>query len=552
MKSVSLLALGLAVGLSPAYANEDVFKHIANPAEQVLQTVDYANTRYSKLDQINAGNVKNLQVAWTFSTGVLRGHEGSPLVIGNMMYVHTPFPNIVYALDLDQGGKIVWKYEPKQDPAVIPVMCCDTVNRGLAYAENAIFLHQADTTLVSLDAKTGKVNWSVKNGDSKIGETNTATVLPVKDKLIVGISGAEFGRIVQAGAAAARALRAMGHVMARGRRAEHLEADDAVAQIGTEAGRDGLGDLHRDEAGPGRPEGRARERGLGDRARLLAVEEGADLAIPLHAVGKAGPTGGFMGAEDRSDQRKQTGRLAEQPGLSFREMAAVHGRESGIEVVVDQRDREVGRSLNETHAEALQGAFELGLALRVDRLHANPRLAQIARGHLLRQAERRPIGIGRPAASRVAHDIAALQQPVQRRVDLIEREIGLQGAHDLAKPHLGGDRVGDGAVERAVQEELPVLGIETQDIWRQRVDGEMRRELRDVAAVEGIEKRRAIVPEPAIACHEVRTRPGTGDGRASARGGAMPSLCGNFDWLESSVEPAHRLHVVRPVSAGRA
>ena len=193
MKSVSLLALGLAVGLSPAYANEDVFKHIANPAEQVLQTVDYANTRYSKLDQINAGNVKNLQVAWTFSTGVLRGHEGSPLVIGNMMYVHTPFPNIVYALDLDQGGKIVWKYEPKQDPAVIPVMCCDTVNRGLAYAENAIFLHQADTTLVSLDAKTGKVNWSVKNGDSKIGETNTATVLPVKDKLIVGISGAEFG-----------------------------------------------------------------------------------------------------------------------------------------------------------------------------------------------------------------------------------------------------------------------------------------------------------------------------------------------------------------------
>ena len=135
----------------------------------------------------------DLQVAWTFSTGVLRGHEGSPLVIGNMMYVHTPFPNTVFALDLTQDGKIVWKYEPKQDPNVIGVMCCDTVYRGLAYADGMIFLHQADTTLVALDAKTGEVKWSVKNGDPTKGETNTATVLPVKDKVIVGISGGEFG-----------------------------------------------------------------------------------------------------------------------------------------------------------------------------------------------------------------------------------------------------------------------------------------------------------------------------------------------------------------------
>ena len=100
---------------------------------------DYANTRYSELAQINKDNVKNLQVAWTFSTGVLRGHEGGPLVIGNMMYVHTPFPNIVYAIDLnDPGKRVVWKYEPKQDPNVIPVMCCDTVNRGVAYGEGKI------------------------------------------------------------------------------------------------------------------------------------------------------------------------------------------------------------------------------------------------------------------------------------------------------------------------------------------------------------------------------------------------------------------------------
>jgi alcohol dehydrogenase (cytochrome c) len=177
----------------PAIANDEVQKLTQDPNQWVLQTGDYANTRYSKLDQINASNVGKLQVAWTFSTGVLRGHEGSPIVVGDMMYVHTPFPNIVYALDLNNEAKIVWKYEPKQDPNVIPVMCCDTVNRGLAYADGKIFLHQADTTLVALDAKTGKEAWKSVNGDPKKGETNTATVLPVKDKVIVGISGGEFG-----------------------------------------------------------------------------------------------------------------------------------------------------------------------------------------------------------------------------------------------------------------------------------------------------------------------------------------------------------------------
>ena len=185
---------GAALGVAaPVMANDSVLKETGNPNQWAMQTGNYANTRYSKLDQINKDNVKDLQVAWTFSTGVLRGHEGSPLVIGDMMYVHTPFPNTVYALDLNQDGKIVWKYEPKQDPNVIRVMCCDTVNRGLAYADGKIFLHQADTTLVALDAKTGKVIWSVKNGDPSKGETNTATVLPVKDKVIVGISGGEFG-----------------------------------------------------------------------------------------------------------------------------------------------------------------------------------------------------------------------------------------------------------------------------------------------------------------------------------------------------------------------
>ena len=93
----------------------------------------------------------------------------------------------------NNDDKIVWKYEPKQDPNVIPVMCCDTVNRGVAYGDGKIFLHQADTTLVALDAKTGKVVWPVKNGDPSKGETGTSAPLVVKDKVLVGISGGEFG-----------------------------------------------------------------------------------------------------------------------------------------------------------------------------------------------------------------------------------------------------------------------------------------------------------------------------------------------------------------------
>jgi lanthanide-dependent methanol dehydrogenase len=192
----SMMSVGAALLLTsslPALANDSVIAAKSDPANWAIQTGDYANTRYSELDQITRENVGDLQVAWSFSTGVLRGHEGSPLVIGDMMYVHAPFPNTVFALDLNDNGRIVWRYEPRQDPSVIAVMCCDTVNRGVAYADGTIFLHQADTTVVALDAMTGEVKWSVVNGDPAKGETNTATVLPVKDKVIVGISGGEFG-----------------------------------------------------------------------------------------------------------------------------------------------------------------------------------------------------------------------------------------------------------------------------------------------------------------------------------------------------------------------
>ncbi|WP_139793350.1 methanol/ethanol family PQQ-dependent dehydrogenase [Ensifer aridi] len=179
-----------------ALANEELMALAADAKNWAMPTGDYANTRYSKLKQINKDNVKDLQVKWTFSTGVLRGHEGGPLVIGDVMYVHTPFPNIVYALDLKNEGRMLWKYEPKQDPNVIAIMCCDTVNRGVAYGDGKIILGQADTTITALDAKTGKVVWQVQNGEKKDGslsESSTSAPMVVKDKVIVGISGAEYG-----------------------------------------------------------------------------------------------------------------------------------------------------------------------------------------------------------------------------------------------------------------------------------------------------------------------------------------------------------------------
>ena len=144
------------------------------------------DTRYSPLAQINKDNVSDLQVAWTAPPDVLSGHEDRPLVIGDTMFVHTLFPNKVSSINLTDQS-INWSYVPKQDgAATIPVMCCDTVYRGLAYAEGKIFLQQADTTLVALDANTGKVLWKAVNGDPGKGETNTNSPIVVQDLEIDG------------------------------------------------------------------------------------------------------------------------------------------------------------------------------------------------------------------------------------------------------------------------------------------------------------------------------------------------------------------------------
>jgi PQQ-dependent dehydrogenase (methanol/ethanol family) len=194
LNSLNTALLSLSLFL-PSYALADELLALQdNPNYWVSSAGNYNNQRYSALNDITKKNVSKLTMAWSFSTGVLRGHEGNSLIIGDTLYVHTPFPNIVYALDLNNEGAIKWKYQPKQNyDETVPVMCCDTVNRGLAYAEGKLFLAQADTTLVALDSQTGHALWTYKRDDPKRGATSTGAVHVFKDKVLVGISGSEFG-----------------------------------------------------------------------------------------------------------------------------------------------------------------------------------------------------------------------------------------------------------------------------------------------------------------------------------------------------------------------
>jgi lanthanide-dependent methanol dehydrogenase len=155
---------------------------------------NFANTRYSDLSEINTATVKNLQVAFTFSTGVNRGQESAPLVVGGMMYVLSPYPNILYALDLTQpGAPMKWQYNPKPAAAAQGVACCDVVNRGPTFANGRIYFTTLDAHVVAVNAETGEEVWKTKLGDINRGETMTMAPLIVKDKVIVGISGGEYG-----------------------------------------------------------------------------------------------------------------------------------------------------------------------------------------------------------------------------------------------------------------------------------------------------------------------------------------------------------------------
>jgi lanthanide-dependent methanol dehydrogenase len=155
---------------------------------------DYANTRFSPLNQITSANANQLRVAWTFSTGTDRGHEGAPLVIGDTLYVVTPYPNILYALDLTRpGAPMKWSYRPETRPSAQGVACCDVVNRGAAFADGLIVYNTLDNQTVAVDAKSGALRWKALLGDINKGETITMAPLIVKNKVLVGNSGGEMG-----------------------------------------------------------------------------------------------------------------------------------------------------------------------------------------------------------------------------------------------------------------------------------------------------------------------------------------------------------------------
>src|SRR5947207_14053249 len=114
-----------------AQGNEDLVKMSQDNNQWVMPLGDYSGTRHSSLNQINAQNAWKLKVAWTMSTGALRGHEGQPLVVGKMMYVQSAFPHYVYAIDLDNYWRIAWKFMREQDKFAPSVACFDLVNRWI-------------------------------------------------------------------------------------------------------------------------------------------------------------------------------------------------------------------------------------------------------------------------------------------------------------------------------------------------------------------------------------------------------------------------------------
>ncbi|WP_434113066.1 methanol/ethanol family PQQ-dependent dehydrogenase [Methylocaldum sp. GT1TLB] len=200
---VMLVALGGLAGwpgvVSSQVAESRVQAQAVPPAEAedgqwTMPAKNHASTRYSGLDQITPENVGNLKLAWSFSTGLNKGHEAAPLVIGDTMYVVTPYPNVLYALDLkEKPGAMKWKFEPKPAAAAQGVACCDVVNRGAAYADGKIFFNTLDNHTFAVDARTGKQVWKTKLGDINRGESMTMAPLVVKGKVLVGNSGGEFG-----------------------------------------------------------------------------------------------------------------------------------------------------------------------------------------------------------------------------------------------------------------------------------------------------------------------------------------------------------------------
>jgi PQQ-dependent dehydrogenase (methanol/ethanol family) len=189
-KAVSLAA----APTQAAMARSPTWYKPAADDQWTWQLGDPSASRFSPLAQITPANVGQLQEVFTFDDHNARGHEAGPLVVGTTMYVTTPYPNDVYALDLTKhGAPVKWHYQPKPLPQSQGVACCDVVNRGAAYDGGRLFFNTLDGQTIALDAATGKEVWRTKLGEISHGETITMAPLVAEGKVLVGTSGGEMG-----------------------------------------------------------------------------------------------------------------------------------------------------------------------------------------------------------------------------------------------------------------------------------------------------------------------------------------------------------------------
>ncbi len=195
-------ALAITLLLASIPVHDVAAAQPAAGAEWTTPAGTVEGTRFSSLDQINAANVNRLTEEFRFSTRIVAGHEGQPLVVDGIMYMVSPFPNKLFALDLARRGEVLWVFDPRGDLFAQDKACCDIVNRGAAFhprnPQNAasvdkIIYNVLDTTTVAVNAKTGKEVWRTKLGDPKRGETITMAPLVAKNKVFVGNSGGELG-----------------------------------------------------------------------------------------------------------------------------------------------------------------------------------------------------------------------------------------------------------------------------------------------------------------------------------------------------------------------
>ena len=175
------------------HANDSLIKAQADPNNWAMYGRGYDNTRFSPLSQIDTQNASRLRLAFAFQLGSLRSNEATPIVIGDTMYVSTSWgPKYVYALDARTGQK-KWQYEPDIPDDVMQYGCCDVVNRGVSYADGKIFVGRLDGKLSVVDAKTGDELWTADVVDYKQGSVITSPPLVVKNLVITGFGGGEYG-----------------------------------------------------------------------------------------------------------------------------------------------------------------------------------------------------------------------------------------------------------------------------------------------------------------------------------------------------------------------